>query len=335
MNVAVLGAGAVGARVVRQLVMSSGVGPVVVADRDHALAGRLADSIGSPVRAHHWADPADQALAIGADVAVMAHAGGDHAAVAQRLLAEGVSVVSASDDLADVRGLLDLDAEARARDCVVVAGAGFAPGLSCLLAGHAAATFDEIDEVHVAKTGTGGPDCARGHHQAWRGDAHDWRDGHWVCRKGGSGRELCWFPDPVGPEDCYRAAAADALVLVPAFPGVRRVTSRVGASRRDRISAHLPMLRRPHAEGTLGAIRVEVRGRRGGSSGTAVLGAIDRPAVAAGAVAAVTAVALVEGRLRRRGAGGLAELVEDRRAFLAELSRRGVKAATFEGAADP
>ena len=27
---------------------------------------------------------------------------------------------------------------------------------------------------------------------------------------GGTGRELCWFPDPIGGRDCYRAALADA-----------------------------------------------------------------------------------------------------------------------------
>ncbi len=334
MRFAVLGAGAVGARVVRQLVMSPGVDGVVVADRDRARAGLVARSVGEPVRTG-GCDDGDDPWWEGADVAVLASPGGDHGQVAERLVADGCSVVSVSDDLGDVEALLALDARARAGGRTVVAGAGFAPGLSCLLAGHVAATFDRVDEVHVAKTGTGGPACARGHRQAWRGEAHDWRDGQWVRRKAGSGRELCWFPDPVGPEDCYRAAAPDALVLVPAFPGVGRVTSRVGASRRDRVTAHLPLLLRPRGEGRLGAIRVEVRGQRSGLHDTAVVGALDRPAAAGGAVAALSAVALAEGRLRRTGAGGVAELVDQRPTFLAELSRRGVKAAGFVGAAGP
>jgi hypothetical protein len=61
-----------------------------------------------------------------------------------------------------------------------------------------------------------------------------------------------------------------------------------------------------------------------------VLGAMDRPAVAAGAVAAVAALWAVEGRLADVGAAGLASLVEPV-PFLAELARRGVKAAAFEG----
>lgn len=329
MHVAVLGAGAVGARTVRQLASTPEVGSVAVADGDARRAQQVAAAVADPARVR--ARAADDRWDDGADVAVLAVSPGGHRPLAERLVARGTSVVSVSDDMDDVRGLLALDAEARERGCSVVAGAGFAPGLTCLLVLHAASTFDRVDEVHVAKVGTGGPACARAHHRALRSEALDWRDGAWVSRRGGSGRELCWFPDPAGPEDCYRAAAPDALVLVPAFPGVRRVTARVGASRRDRLTAHLPMLRRPHPEGKLGAVRVEVRGRRGAALDAAVLGAIDRPAVAAGAVAAVTAAALGAGRLARTGAGGLAEMASPV-PFLAELARRGVKAAAFEGA---
>jgi hypothetical protein len=77
-------------------------------------------------------------------------------------------------------------------------------------------------------------------------------------------------------------------------------------------------------------VRVEVRGRRGGSRSVEVLGAVDRPALAAGAVAALVAVAAVERRLSRDGAGGLAALAPVL-PTLAELARRGVKAAVFEG----
>jgi hypothetical protein len=159
----------------------------------------------------------------------------------------------------------------------------------------------------------------------------EWRDGVFVQRRSGSGRELCWFPDPVGGLDCYRAAVADALLLHAAFPAAARVTARVAATRRDRITSRLPMLRPPHAEGQLGAIRVEVRGWRGGVSDTRVLGAIDRPAFAAGTVAAVSARWIVDGRFRRTGAAGLADLVPDPVPFLSELSDLGVRAAVFEG----
>lgn len=264
-----------------------------------------------------------------ADAVLLAGPVGSHVSLAALHLAAGRPVVSTSDSITDVQALLNLDAEAQARQVAVVVGAAFSPGYSCVLARHAAARFDEVDEVHIARSGTGGPACARQHHASLTGHALDWRDGGWQRRPAGSGRELCWFPDPIGAEDCYRAELPDALLLHPAFPGVHRVTARLAATRRDRFSAHLPMLRKPHPEGLVGATRVEVRGRRNGVSDVVVLGALDRPAVAAGAVAALALRWAVAGRLPV-GAYGLGAIAEPM-PFLAELATVGIKAAVFKG----
>jgi hypothetical protein len=328
MRALVLGIGAVGTRLARQLVSSADVERVLLRDERTGRVEAVVASLGD--RAVLDTDPYDAPADV--DVVVLAGPAGTHRHQAEVFLRRGVPVVSVADGLADVRGLLDLDAEARERGITVVVGAGFAPGLSCLLARHAAARFDVVDEVHVARSGTGGPACARQHHQALAAAAVDFRDGGWQQRPGGSGRELCWFPDPIGARDCYRAALPDALLLVPAVPLVQRVTARLEATRRDRLSARLPMLWPTHPEGGPGALRVEVRGQQGNTHDIAVVGAMDRPAVAAGAVAAVAARAVVAGEVRRAGAAGLAELVEPV-PFLAELRRRGVRAAVFEGAA--
>ena len=89
------------------------------------------------------------------------------------------------------------------------------------------------------------------------------------------------------------------------------------------------MLRKPHPEGLVGATRVEVRGQRDGVADALVLGALDRPAVAAGATAALALRWAVDGRLPP-GAGGLGR-VDDPVAFLADLVTVGIKAAVFEG----
>jgi hypothetical protein len=320
-----VGVGAVGARLARQL-LSTGVDELLLRDELPERLAAVTESLGDGARADRGrsGDPID------AEVVVLAGPSGDHSEEASALVRQGCSVVSTSDDIDDVRGLLALDHEARERGVTVAVGAGFAPGLTCVLARHGAAQFDLVREVHVAKTGTGGPACARQHHRALGRMALDWRDGGWVTRPGGSGRELCWFPDPIGAQDCYRGALADALLLVPAFPGVERVTARVAATRRDRLTARLPMLWPTHPEGGPGGIRVELRGERDGATDVMVFGAMDRPAVAAGAVAALTAQLALERRLLRSGAAGLAELVEPL-SFLKELARRGVRAAVFEG----
>lgn len=330
MRIAVIGLGAVGARAARQLVATESVESVILRDISSARVAEVADSLGPKAVAE------DQSITAPPDAEAVILAGppGDHARRALELIDRDIPVVSVSDSVDDVEALLDLGPVAAVRGVPLIIGAGFSPGLTCVLARHAANHFDQVDEIHVAKIGTGGPACARQHHTALANAAIDWRDGGWQRRPGGSGRELCWFPDPVGPADCYRAALPDSLLLVNAFSGLERVTARLAATRRDRFTARLPMLRRPHPEGGVGAVRVEVRGRCAGRREVRVLGVMDRPGVAAGAVAALSAVLAAEGGLLRIGAGSLAELA-DPVPFLGELARRGVRAAVFEGAGNP
>jgi hypothetical protein len=324
MRVLICGAGAVGARAARYLVADAATERVLVHDTDRRRQAAVVASLGERAIGTDEPDPAD------ADIVLLASPAGRQIAVARQAVRAGRHVVSVADSVNAVSDLLDLHAEAHERGVVVAVGAGFGPGLSCVLARHASAELDAVDEIHVARHGTGGPACARQHHGALRGVGLDWRDHAWRRRPPGSGRELCFFPDPIGGSDCYRAALPDALLLVPAFPGAGRVTARQAATRRDRLTAGLPMLRRPHAEGRIGGLRVEVRGRRGQARDTIVLGAVDRPAVAAGTVAAVTTRWVASGQTLVTGAAGLASLVEPL-PFLQELARAGVRAAVFEG----
>jgi saccharopine dehydrogenase-like NADP-dependent oxidoreductase len=321
-----VGGGAVGARAARQLFSIGPLDDLVLIDADADRAAAVTRSLGPPARVA--ADLSGAAPEPG-DVVVLSLPGG-HRALAEDALARGTDVVSTADAMNEVRDLLELDAEARERGRNIVVGAGFSPGLSCVLAAFGSRGFERVEEIHVAKVGTGGPACARQHHQALAGEALDWRDGAWDRRRGGSGRELCWFPDPVRGVDCYRAALPETLLLLAAFPDAKRVTARMGANRRDRLTAHLPMLRRPHPEGQLGGVRVEIRGAHGVALDDRVLGAVDRPAVAAGTVAAMAARWALDGRLARPGASGLAGLVEPG-PFLAALAERGLKVAVFEG----
>lgn len=324
MRAAVVGLGAVGTRAARQLASSDGIAEVILRDDRGPRVEEVAASLGAKATA----EIGPYASAPDADVVVVATPPGQQVELATTLIRRGTPVVATSDSVADVSALLDLGPEADARGVTVAIGAAFSPGLSCLLARLAADQLDTVDEIHVSRLGTAGPACARQHHASLSGTAIDWRDGGWQRRPAGSGRELSWFPDPIGAADCYRAELPDALLLVPAFRGVGRVTARLAATRRDRLTARLPMLRPPHPEAGLGAVRVEVRGRDEHGIRVEILGAMDRPGVAGGAVAALAAIELAAGRARRHGAAGLAELVEPK-PFLAELARRGVKAARF------
>ena len=323
----VVGVGATGLRAARQMSNSQIFDEIVIVGRDLAATQRSADeSFDENVKASNWR----RELLDDANVLVLALPD-NHRRYAEFALERSVPVVSCSDSVREVSSLLALDSEAIERGLTVIVGAAFAPGLSCILAKHVASEFTSVDEIHIAKFGTGGPACARQHHEALVRVAIDFRDGAWRRRRAGSGRELAYFPDPVGAHDCYRAEAPDALLLEPVFAGVNRITARLAATRRDRFTAHLPMLRKPHPEGTIGAIRVEVRGQRSGSHDVVTVGSIDRPGVAAGAVSGLTAIKLASRETQKPGVQGLASVVDEPAAWLSELAERGIKCAKFEG----
>jgi len=182
-RIVVVGAGATGARAARQLHDLVGLAQLTVVDINARRAQEVADTLGAPA----VAAPFRRELLDDAAVVVLAQPHGQRA-IAEFALERGVDIVSCTDSLDEVESLRQLDVEAIERGRRVVLGAAFAPGLTCLLAMHGAQEFDTVDEIHVAKYGTGGPACARQHHFALTHESVDWRDGAWRRRAGGSGR---------------------------------------------------------------------------------------------------------------------------------------------------
>ncbi|MEY2739924.1 MAG: hypothetical protein RL283_26 [Actinomycetota bacterium] len=337
MRVGVVGAGVVGARAAEALV-SLGADEVVVHDERPEVAAALAARLGGGVRV---GDPLGSGGRDDAGGGGIAGAGPCEAVVlatrapqrelAVRCIGARIPAVTTSDDAGDVLALLGLDDAARAAGVALVVGAAASPGLTGLLAARLAAGMDEVDEVHVAMHGTGGPACSRQHHRALAGQSVGWHDGEWLRRPAGSGRELCWFPEPVGGRDCYRVEHPDPLVLKRAFPRAARITTRMSATRRDRLVARLPMMIPPHAEGGVGAVRVEVRGRRGGGRGTEILGVAERVGQLAGIVAAVAAATIVRGGIGGAGARVLGAPGSPHAEMLAWVESLGVRVQEFVG----
>jgi hypothetical protein len=267
---------------------------------------------------------------VDAPIVVLAMAG-PHAESAARFLARGSHVVSTSGSSQDVRELLDLDGTARDGGLNLVVGAAVSPGLSGLFARHLANGLDACDELHIAVHGTGGPACAREHHHALRGWAIGYQDGTWIERPAGSGRELCWFPEPVGARDCYRGEMPDPWLLHRSFPHVRRISARRSATRRDRFTARLPMLAPPHREGGVGALRVEVRGQEAsGARATRVIGMAELIATAAAAVAGAF-VDLLAGGGAPPGVVTSCDPDLPTKELLAAVGRGGVRLQAFTG----
>ena len=243
----------------------------------------------------------------------------------------GVPVVSIGDQVADVRRLLASGSVADESGVPLVVGAGMSPGLVALLARHLSRELASVDEIHVALHGTAGPACARRHHRALAGHAVGWHDGHELDARAGTGRELVWFPEPVGAYDCYRAEMPTPVVLHRVFPDAERITVRVSANRRDRLTSRLPMLTPPHREGGVGAVRVEVRGAGPAGDRRSVVAGI---AELVGTAAAATAVAVTDRVLAGAMPSGAVAL-GDERLDTAELlhlvERAGVRLQEFTG----
>ncbi len=347
--VLLVGAGAVGRRAARQLAETDGVERILIADRSAGQAADAAEAMGERAEVVDWTP--ETPLPKGVSVVASAVGGPVERAVFERALEAGVPAAGCADDADTIGSLLDLDDAAREAGVPLVVGCGLAPGLSDVLARHAADAVESVEEIHVARAGSAGPACRSAILRAGRGSVQEWRDGVWSRHRAGSGRQLVWFPSPVGGLDCHRAGSGQAALLLDAFPALRRASMRVasplGPGRQApgvRLLGHIPLVstaltggnaaRRRDPDGDWGAVWVEVRGRRGRAEEILVYGAVDRMAFASGAVLGVAALwlnGLGGGSVAGTGAHGLAALV-DPVPFLGELARRGVKAAVFEGA---
>lgn len=239
-----------------------------------------------------------------------------------------LTVISTADGLDQVQRLISMDEKAQAAGVSLVVGTAYAPGLSTLLAAWLCDSFDEVTEISTASFGTGGPTCARQHHGAMGSSGYEVREG--VLRRvhAGTRRRLVWFPDPVGGADCFAAALPEPLLLHRHFPGVGRITADLACTRRDRFTARLPMLRRPHPEGLVGGLVVEVRGRRDGGVHHALAGCAVPQATGAAYAVVLAAQAAQRGEFDA-GVVTLADVAD--RAQTVHTATSMVPVLTFDG----
>ena len=326
-TILVVGLGQVGVRAARQLLDTPGVDRVLVGAPDLDDAREIASALHDGAEALRFA-PGDR-VPDGVDAVASAVPGEFDVRVARAALSAGAAYASCADNEHTLRALLDLDEEAQAAGVRVVVGCGLAPGLSDVLARHAASLFDTVDEIHVARFGVAGPASTSEVRRARGEPPYEWRDGQ-PLRDKRRGPQLVWFPEPVGARECELVATGVDL-LVQANPGVPRITARLGEPPPRRLPIASP--RDPGV--AWGSVRVELWGSRGGRRTSVIYGAIERTATAAGTVLGVTTAWLAGtgpdvATGPASGAFGLGVAVKPV-PFLAELAQRGVKSATFEG----
>lgn len=325
------GLGAVGVRAARQLVDTPGVDALLLSTRSAARAADVAASLGDRAEAMELR-PDDQ-LPAGLDAVAVALPGPLVESRARRALAAGIPFAASVDETGAIDAALAFDEPARATGILIAPACGLAPGLADVLARHAADALDAVDEIHVARAGSAGPASTAALRRTLRDPVLEWCDDEWREERHPD-HELVWFPDPIGARECAPVTVGTAL-LVRAFPDVHRVTMRLA----EPLGRRFAWPGRRALDEGWGSTRVEVWGWRGRAREPMVYGVIDRTAIAAGTVLALTtarlagaAPALAARNGPVAGVHGLAALVEPV-PFLAELARRGVKAAVFEGVA--
>lgn len=330
MQVAVAGLGNTGQRVVQKLLATPDITQIRIFDPDHTKVEEVMKQVGHS-GSLLYGQPLD--VLPGAEkpqTVVLSGPARSQLGTARPVVEAGMNLVSISDHPGDVKTLLGLDEAAKVNGVTALLGAGFCPGLSGLLVRYGVSQLEETHEINVATAGTGGPACARQHHWALKHGGLEWSNNEWNVRRGMSGRDLVWFPEPIGANDCYRAALASPLLLQQAFPEAQRIGARMSANRRDRMTGWLPMLRSPHDDGGPGAIRAEVRGRLDGQVETLIYGVSEHPSVGAAMVASACVRQLgVNGQLPT-GAYGLAS-ISDPSDLLIALHDDGIRVSSFDG----
>jgi len=323
--VLLVGTGQVGVRAARQLVDTPGLDRIWITSRDPSRAADLVEAMGERATVHPSTRGTRPALPDGVTGVAVATGAPEAYRWVRAAVDAGVPVAAVVDD-----GFGAMEDAATEHGVAVVAGCGLGPGLTEVLARHAADTFDVVDEVHVARVGAAGPACIEAVKDARRETPGEWRDGAWRTDRA-FGPELLWFPEPMDARECQlvRSGVAACIATVP---DVRHATARLGAP--PTVGRFRRGLGRDPKDQGWGAVRVEVSGWRDGTAGSVVYGVVDRTAVVAGVVLAVTAAGLVggvdAGIATTAGVRTLGEVTAPV-PFLTELGRRGVKAAVFEG----
>lgn len=152
MKTLVIGAGMMGSAAAYDLANSPGVELVIVADRDGDRAKKVAAAIGPKARA------ATLDTGVHADVvALMRRVDGAIGATSySHNLALTKAAIEARIRFCDLGGNMDvvyaqmeLDAQAKGAGTLILPNCGLAPGMACVIAAGAAATFSAVGEIHI------------------------------------------------------------------------------------------------------------------------------------------------------------------------------------------
>ena len=328
-RILLVGAGAVGGRAARQLVETPGVDELLVVDARPKRAGDVAELMGEHATTIDW-QPGTP-IPDGVDAVACAVPAGDDVTIVRDALEAGVPVrIGHRRHHRDPGPARARRAPRRTPACPSSSAPGSRPVSSDVLVRHAADGLDTIDDVNVARWGAAGDASASTVRVALADRGAELRDGEIVPLAKRGGEELIWFPNPVDARGCEPVSNGLELLL-HAVPGLGRATIRFSRRREAGLDAPAPCRPGERVGCDPGRGLGHARPDRTSPSSTARSSAPRSPPARCSRSRVAALAGALPGLVEHRpGVHGLGRIVVPR-AFLAELARRGVKVAVFEG----
>lgn len=243
MRLVILGAGAMGAFIAREVVRREPQAEIVIVDADAARANTLAASVSANARAHGCdarATAEVAALLRGAAVTVNAAQYDINVDVMRACLAARCHYVDLGGMFHTTRRQLALSGEFAASGLTAVLGMGAAPGLTNVLSRAGCDELDTVERIEISFAAAA-PDAPpmpvfappysiRTIMQEFSEESVQFIAGELSPQPALAGRRRVTFPAPVGAVDCVFTLHSEPATLPFAFAhkGVRDVTWRLG-----------------------------------------------------------------------------------------------------------
>jgi saccharopine dehydrogenase (NAD+, L-lysine-forming) len=244
MHIAVIGAGAMGTFVARELADGEPHAGFTIIDADPARAAAVAEGLDTTNARPERADAKDQKglakVLEGAVVAVNAAQYDVNIPVMKACLAAGCHYLDLGGMYHTTRRQLELSEAFRAKDLTAVLGMGAAPGMTNLLARRACDQLDAVDTIEASFAAAAldtphtevfvPPYSIRTLMQEFCDESVQFIDGEYRVQPALAGRKAIQFPPPIGVVDCVFTLHSEPATLPEVFAakGVREVTWRLG-----------------------------------------------------------------------------------------------------------
>jgi saccharopine dehydrogenase-like NADP-dependent oxidoreductase len=244
MKIVVLGgAGAMGQVAVRDLAASQPVGEVVVADVSVDRAEKLKRALGSDKIKSAYADLTNKQGLVnvlkGATAVINSTPYTYNVSVMEAALEAGCHYLDLGGLFHVTKKQLELDKKFKERELLAVLGMGAAPGMTNVMAAHAAHDLDQVESIEMTVAGT---DFVESSHPFLPPYALDtildeyamepmvYEDGHFVAKPPMSGETLVEMPEPVGKVKAFLTLHSEIATLPLTYQnkGIRHVTYKLG-----------------------------------------------------------------------------------------------------------